>query len=91
MYAHIALDNPAAAEEFLDAVDALLNRLLQYPEIGSPIDLELSRLKDMRVLCVSKKFYRYLVFYRVANGDIHVVRVLHSSRNIESLFSEQLS
>lgn len=90
VYAHIALNNPTVAEEFFDAVDELLDRLLRYPDMGNRIDLKSSRLKDMRVFRVSAKFDHYLVFYRAMNDDIHLVRVLHGSRDIEALLAQDL-
>jgi len=32
---------------------------------------------------------KYLIFYRLVKEDIVIVRVLHGSRNIEKIFSEQ--
>lgn len=88
-YLHIALDNLAIAEEFVDAVDELLDQLLTHPEMGDRIKFNASRLQDLRLFPVSAKFDHYLVFYRPTDDGIHVVRVLHSSRDIEALFCEE--
>ena len=87
-YLHIALDNSAIAEEFMDAIDELLDQLLTHPEMGGRIEFRSPRLQGLRLFRVSEKFAHYLMFYRPTGDGIYVVRVLHSSRDIEALFSE---
>lgn len=87
-YLHIALDNPAIAEEFVDAIDELLDQLLTHPEMGGRIEFRSPRLQCFRFFRISEKFDHYLLFYRPSDDGIYVGRVLHSSRDIEALFSE---
>ena len=46
------------------------------------------RLADIRMSPVPD-FSRYLIFYQHSDDEIRVLRVLHSSRDIASLFSSE--
>ncbi len=63
--------------------------LLRMPSPGSPRrfqQTEQPHLADTRQWPV-KKFGKYLIFYRSVEADIQIIRVLHSSRDIDSLLS----
>lgn len=69
------------AFRFIDALKAAFVLLCEMPEIGSPKRFNNPRLQDLRMWRV-KEFEKYLIFYRVFDDQITVLRVLHSSRNI---------
>ncbi len=81
----ISQRNLAAAERFLDAVEAALGRLSKMPELGTPCDFQSSSAAGIRVWSISG-FGNYLIFYRCQEDTIDIVRVLHGSRDIEVIF-----
>ena len=59
---------------------------LAYPRIHTTRPA----LADIRRRPLTGAFKRYLVFYRVANdGDVNVVRLLHSARDLDRILGEQ--
>ena len=75
---YIAQDSPAAADRWLDELDATLSLLSQYPAIGEQIE---RLVPGLRRHCVGI----YLVFYRPLDDGIELRRVLHGARRIEDL------
>jgi toxin ParE1/3/4 len=84
---YIAQDNPEAAEAFHAAFENTCATLLDLPEIGSVRNFGDPELKGLRMFRVSK-FEKYLIFYRNTEEGVGVVRVLHSARDIPTLFGE---
>ena len=58
------------------------------PSIGRVYDVDHPLLGDIRSVPVSR-FARYLVFYRVAEGGVEVLRVIHGARDIPTLMAEE--
>lgn len=81
IWVHIASDSPFHADRFLDLLHDKMRLLADTPGIGTQ-RAELS--SGLRGLPVGN----YVVFYRPATGGIEVVRVLHGSRDIETLFHD---
>jgi len=79
----IALDNPDAADRFLEAVTVSLGVLCQYPNLGPRYQSNEPELSGIRLWPV-RKFRKYLIFYRPEPeaGCLRVVRVLHGARDI---------
>ncbi len=77
----IAEDNVVAADEWVDRLDGKMRLWATQPMMGRARD-ELA--PDIRSLA----FGRYVVFYLALPDGIDVVRVLHGSRDIDSLFAE---
>jgi toxin ParE1/3/4 len=88
-YRHIALDNVDAAEAYLDALFDTFDKLLKHPKMGVLVEETKGKLRGLRVISVSSKFRKHLVFYLPLEKNIHIVRILHSSRDIEPLFAEE--
>jgi toxin ParE1/3/4 len=84
---HIGQNSPDAALRFMAAVEDSLKLLLQFPEIAPAWETGNPRYQGMRVWPVSG-FPHHLMFYRPVSDGIEVIRVSHSSRNLERLFSE---
>jgi toxin ParE1/3/4 len=79
----IAMDNPAAADRFLDALRASLRILTQWPEVGPRYQSNRPGLSGLRFWPV-RRFTNYLIFYRVtaAPRQLHIIRVLHGARDV---------
>jgi plasmid stabilization system protein ParE len=73
-----------AAFGFLDAVDATIDFIRQFPDLGSPWESANPRRGGLRFQLV-KGFENYVLIYRRHNEQLFVLRVLHGSRNIEEL------
>ncbi len=85
-YRYIALDSVEAAEAYFEALFDTFDKLLEYPNMGVLIEEAKGELQGLRLIRVSSKFRKHLVFYLPKENSIHVVRILHSSRDVELLF-----
>jgi toxin ParE1/3/4 len=81
---YLAPDDLAPADRFLEAADQTFEFLASMSEIGSQWESENPALAGLRVWPV-RGFKKYLVFYRSTADSIEIVRVLHASRDIESI------
>ena len=77
---YIAMDNPEAADRVVQAFEASAALLSTQPELG-PYK---PRLRGLRLWVVTE-FPTYLMFYRVREGQVEIVRVLHGSRDVKSI------
>ena len=77
---YIADKNVAAAERLLDAIEATCSRFGNLPQIGRTRD---DLLPGIRVFPVEKN---YAVFYRIVEGAVEIVRVVHAARDFNRLF-----
>jgi toxin ParE1/3/4 len=77
----IALDSPAAADRFIDAVEETYRRLHDAPGLGRPYPDPPLQLAGLRIHSVFG-FPNHLVFYRPVAQDIEIVLVVHGARDI---------
>lgn len=68
------------ADRLVDAITERFFLLAEYPHMGRHRD------NDLRPGVRSFPVGKYVIFYRVQDGDVFVLRVLHGSRDIEPLF-----
>jgi len=78
IWQHVAIHNGIAADRLIDRFDERINSLMQSPEIG---ERQLQFGEHTRRLIVGN----YLIFYDVLPNVIHVLRIFHAARSIESL------
>lgn len=70
-----------AGERFVEAFDQKCQHLAKYPYIGkSYVDLR----PDLRGLSLMG----YVIFYRVLDDSIEILRVVSGYRNLQDIFSE---
>lgn len=74
----IAKDDPSAANNIVQKLDARSHELLEHPKMGVARN---DVAKGMRHLVMSS----YLILYRIDGEDIEVVRYLHGARNLFSI------
>ena len=73
------LQNRPAADRVIDAILDEADRLVDFPELGTP----LSAIADLR----NDEGYRYLtsgsymIFYRTAGRDVYIDRILYGGRD----------
>lgn len=84
---HIAQRSLSAADRFLDAYDQTLKDLLALPYLGSPWETPQPKHADLRCWPVNG-FPNHLIFYCVSSEGIEVVRVLHGSRDLDTMLGE---
>ena len=77
-----------AATRFSHAVDRTLKYLLQSPESGEKRNYSNPEYTDMRIWRVSG-FPKYLIFYRVDEMELAVVRIIHGARDYDTMFNEE--
>ena len=80
IWGHIAEDSIEQADRWVDKLDEKFGLIATQPLMGRARD-ELSA--NVR----SFPFGRYVIFYAAIEDGIDVVRVLHSARDIDAVFS----
>ena len=75
---HIAQDSPHNADKFLDRIQERCLSLADFPQMGTIRN-------ELKAGLRSQPVGNYLVFYFPLEDGVDVVRVLHGSRDIESL------
>jgi toxin ParE1/3/4 len=83
-YAYLAARSLAAANRFIKAIDWSLDRLASFPLSGGAWKPEDPDLADIRVI-ILHGFPNHLVFYRVHDDWVEVIRILHGARDLEPL------
>ncbi len=77
---YIADDNLNAADQLLDDLEVACEKLGRHPGMGAACD---HLIPEMRLVVVRKV---YVVFYRLADEDIEIVRIVHGRRDFSKLF-----
>ncbi|MDI9634230.1 type II toxin-antitoxin system RelE/ParE family toxin [Geitlerinema splendidum] len=81
---YIAENNLDNGERFLCAAEETFKQLGQMPHIGKNCQFSNARLQSIRQLPV-KEFRQYLIFYQVRLTGVEILRVIHGSRDIETI------
>jgi len=76
---YIAQDSPHNADRFLDRIHESCLALADYPQMGS------SR-NELKTGLRSQPVGNYLIFYFPLEDGVDIIRVLHGSRDIETLW-----
>jgi toxin ParE1/3/4 len=80
IWLYIAQDSPARADGFLDQLYSLCTeKLAAFPEIGTGRDY-----LDRQVSAFPYK--RYMIYYRFDASLIEIIRILHGSRDLPTIF-----
>lgn len=83
----IARDNPQAATRVIKAAYQTFDALSATPNMGKLRICLTSPDYEVRSLPVMG-FNKYLIFYQFAAKNIQVLRIYHTARDIETLFSK---
>lgn len=78
IWLHIADNSENIADSFIDELFERFVLIGQFPQMGRERD-------ELAVGLRSFPLRRYLIFYRVIDNGIEIVRVLHSARDIETI------
>lgn len=79
IYDYIARDNPLAAVRFVGKVEQKCRQLAESPESGFARD---DLAPGLRAWPVAK----YVIPYRIMNGALDIVRIVHGARDLGALF-----
>ncbi len=71
--AYIARDNPSAAVRVRVRIEHVAAHFGDNPQMGVPM------LKG-RMRWFAVKPYPYLIYYRIKDGEVHILRIRHSAR-----------
>ena len=82
IWAYIAENSPDRADGFVDLVNSKFQALSRRPGLGR-------RRPELAPNIRSLTVGRYVMFYQLLFRGIEVVRVLHGSRDIESIFENE--
>jgi toxin ParE1/3/4 len=84
---YIAGDKLDAGLRFLDAIDHARNELARLPKIGSARRFDSPALSSLRVWPVPR-FANWLIFYRIDEQTLTIVRVLHGASDLPAALDE---
>jgi toxin ParE1/3/4 len=76
---YIAGDNPGHADKLIRSVTSRFPTLASIPEIGRLREELAPRLRSFAV-------GNYVIFYRVIENGVEIVRVLHGARDLQPIF-----
>lgn len=80
---YFSVESPAVAARFIDAVETICEIIAEHPEIGRNVDfIHQQSIRRLRI----KGFQKYVLFYRLSEQKIEVVRMCHGSRDLPALF-----
>jgi toxin ParE1/3/4 len=85
---YIARDSVDTALRFLDAAEGAFERLRFLPEIGRRRDFIHPELSGVRCWPIPG-FEKHLIFYRVDDSGLEVLRVLHSARDLAEILGPE--
>lgn len=77
------------ALQFLGDFYRTLGLLREQPQVGWRSSIPRAARIEAGVFRVSEQFERCLIFYRVGEGRIEILRVLDGSRNLPVLFERE--
>ncbi len=84
-FVYIAEENLDVGIYFLVAVEESIEQIASFPKIGSVKTFAGSQLHGLRMWRV-KDYEKYLIFYLLKTETVEIIRVLHSSRDLQDLF-----
>jgi plasmid stabilization system protein ParE len=71
------------ATRIVESIADKFGLFAKFPYIGKEHDSD--RRPGLRTFPVSN----YLIFYRVKSGEIRILRIIHSSRDLQAAFGEE--
>jgi toxin ParE1/3/4 len=81
IWLYIATENTDAADRVLSTLNDKTQTLLANPEMGRMREELAHSLRSI-------PSGSYLIFYRVRGSNIEIIRVLHSARDIQSIWRQ---
>ena len=81
IWSYIAAENPDAADRQIDKIEAIFNRLREYPMLGAKRD-------DINAGLRGFTRDHYLILYQLDEfrESVQIIRVVHGMRDLAALF-----
>ena len=79
------LQEPETAQKLIDKIRKQINELKDNPEIYEIIDEDIIKKLEIRKLIIDN----YIVFYRIKNRSVQIVRIMYGRRDWVNLVSSQ--
>jgi len=79
IWCYVAADDPAAADRLVDSFVERFTMLADFPDIGRRRDELAPGIRSVPVGA-------YVIFYRMFEDTVQIVRVLHGARDLERHF-----
>ncbi|WP_319422434.1 type II toxin-antitoxin system RelE/ParE family toxin [Pleurocapsa sp. FMAR1] len=86
---YIGNNNLDISDDFLLAAENTFAQLGNFPQLGKSSKFDSPELIDIRQKAV-KGFESYLVFYRLIEDGVEIIRVIHGARNVEDILESDL-
>jgi len=80
--AYLSKDDMALGIRFLDSIHRTYEFITETPGIGSPFESVRKRLGQLRIQPIFG-FPHHLIFFLERDDEVVIVRVLHSSQNLD--------
>jgi toxin ParE1/3/4 len=87
-YDYLSQINPDSALNFFDSTRQSFAEIARDPEIGRIYLVNNPHLKDLRKWQV-RDFRKYLIFYRVWETSIEILRVLQGNQDIDRILTNE--
>ena len=81
---YVAQSGEALAKRWENAVTAAVLRVVSRRAAGTPCRFQSPELRGVRRTTISG-FPKHLLFYRVEEGAIQILRIVHGARDLERL------
>jgi len=78
------------AEEAVDNTAEFLTRVSETARIGTRYESDDPTCQNIRIWC-GNGFSKYLIFYRVENSTLQILRVLHGARDYRNIMENEKS
>lgn len=88
LFEFMAQNNPDIALRFFDAARETIARLALMPNIGNKYFTNNPHLKGLRKWGI-KGFNNYLIFYLASENELTIVRIIHASRDFNSILEQE--
>ena len=88
VYYYVSEGSPATARRFRESAEATFRHLAAMPGLGTRYEAATPGFGELRYVPLPSRFSKYLVFYRPVAGGVEIVRVMHGSRDIHGILSD---
>ena len=78
--------NTQIAVNFLNSAELTFEQLLKTPSMGKIMRLFESKLGEIRQWRI-KDFKDYLIFYRIQDNNVEILRVFHGARDLADILN----
>jgi toxin ParE1/3/4 len=82
---YMAQSGQALAQRWEKAVTSAVLRVVKNPAAGTPCTFRPTELRNVRRTTIAG-FPKHLLFYRIRQTEMLVLRVVHGARDLEKLF-----